>query len=669
MVSNFEKIKRQTLIFFAAETLLVGLGILLRSLFGEILPFLNDINFVYFYYTALLGLNIYFIIYIFLRLDKGSRRSYGDIKSALGSDLSEGFLFGQIGIIMYDSNRNIVWASELFEERKIDCIGENVLVYFSSLKSLLSESLEASNESKIEIKSRTYQVLHMKELNVLIFKDIDDLEKLYQVRNDQSPVFMTLIIDNLLDVNSISKEESFNQAEIDARKAILDWSRRSEILVRKYKDDTYFGITSEVNFAKMVKAEFSILKEVKEISKNLTIPLSISIGVGRGSYEYFKISELSSSAIDVALSRGGGQVVINNYGAAMEFFGGGDEVKSKKNSVRSRVLAQSFFTHVENSKNNLVATHDNADFDAIGSALGIYFLIKSTNKNAKIVCDLGKMDLKTRYAVKDLFTKEEIEEIFITQTDGLKLLDDTTLVTLVDVNRSKLTTCPKIIEVAKNIAVIDHHRKAEDAIDNPIFSLIETTSSSTSELVVELVKYSRKNLKIPPKIATMMLSGILLDTNGFKVNTNPDTFESAMILKEFGADNNKANSYLKDEYEEFILKNKIMNNAETVQFGIVIAASDEDTIIDRTILARVAIDAMGVKGIKAMFVVGKIGVDQIGISARSDGSVNVQLLLEKLGGGGHFSSAAAQINGKKINDVKAEVIKLIEVYQNEAKAD
>jgi c-di-AMP phosphodiesterase-like protein len=167
----------------------------------------------------------------------------------------------------------------------------------------------------------------------------------------------------------------------------------------------------------------------------------------------------------------------------------------------------------------------------------------------------------------------------------------------------------------------------------------------------------------------MMLSGILLDTNGFKVNTNPDTFESAMILKEFGADNSRANSYLKDEYEEFILKNKIMNNAETVQFGIVIAASDEDTIIDRTILARVAIDAMGVKGIKAMFVVGKIGVDQIGISARSDGSVNVQLLLEKLGGGGHFSSAAAQINGKKINDVKAEVIKLIEVYQNEAKAD
>ena len=166
-----------------------------------------------------------------------------------------------------------------------------------------------------------------------------------------------------------------------------------------------------------------------------------------------------------------------------------------------------------------------------------------------------------------------------------------------------------------------------------------------------------------------MLTGILLDTNGFKVNTNPDTFEAAMILKEFGADNNKANSYLKDEYEEYLLKTKIMNNSTTIQFGVVLASSDEETILDRTILARVGQDAMGVKGIKAIFVVGKIGVDLVGVSARSDGSVNVQLILEKLGGGGHFSSAAAQIVNKKVSEVKAEIVKLVEIYQTEAKAD
>lgn len=669
MFSNFDKIKRQTLIFFAIETAVVIVGILARTLLGGFIPFLLSVDFVYFYYTAILGFNIYFIIYIFMQLDKSNKSSYGDVQSALGSDLSEAFLFGEIGILMYDSAKNIVWSSELFEERKIDCIGENAFIYFPGLKPLLSESLEAANEAKVEFKGRTYQVLHMRELNVLIFKDIDELQKLYQVRNDQSPVFITLIIDNLMDVNTISKEEAFNQAEIDVRKAIIEWSKKMEILTRKFKDDTYFGVTSEATFAKMAKSEYSILKEVKELTKNLAIPLSISIGIGRGTYDYFKISELSNNAIDVALSRGGGQVVINNYGSSMEFFGGGEDVKTKKNSVRSRVLAQSYYTHIENSKLNLIATHDNADFDAVGSALGAYFLIKSSNKDAKIVCELKNMDIKTRLAVKDLLTKEEIDEIFISQADGLKLLDDKTLVTLLDVNRSKLTTCPKIIEVAKNIAVVDHHRKAEDAIDNPIFSLIETTSSSTSELVVELIKYNRKNLKIPQKYATMMLTGILLDTNGFKVNTNPDTFEAAMILKEFGADNNKANGYLKDEYEEYLLKTKIMNNAETIQFGVVLASSDEETIIDRTILARVGQDAMGVKGIKAIFVVGKINVDTIGVSARSDGSINVQLIMEKIGGGGHFSSAAAQISNKKVAEVKAEIVKLVEIYQSEAKAD
>jgi cyclic-di-AMP phosphodiesterase len=669
MFSEFDKIKRQTLYFFGIEASVIILGILARTFLGGFFPFLLDLDFVYFYYTAIIGFNIYFIIYVFMQLEKGNKRSYGDIQSALGSDLSEAFLFGQIGILMYDQSRNVVWSSELFEERNIDCIGENILVYFPGLKPLMSESLEAANQANIDFKGRTYEVLHMRELNVLIFKDVDEIAKLYQVRNDQSPVFLTLIIDNLVDVNTISKEEAFNQAEIDVRKAILEWSKRMEILTRKFKDDTYFGLTTEGNFLKIIKSEFSILKEVKDLSKNLTIPLSISIGIGRGTYDYFKISELSNNAIDVALSRGGGQVVINNYGSSMEFFGGGEDVKTKKNSVRSRVLAQSFYTHIENSKFNLIATHDNADFDAVGSALGIYFLIKSSNRDAKIVCELSKMDIKTRLAVKDLLTKEEIDDIFISQADGLKLLDDKTLVTLVDVNRSKLTTCPKIIEVAKNIAVVDHHRKAEDAIDNPIFSLIETTSSSTSELAVELIKYNRKNLKIPSKFSTMLLTGILLDTNGFKVNTNPDTFEAAMILKGFGADNSKANGFLKDEYEEYLLKTKIMNNAETVQFGVVVATSDEETIIDRTILARVGQDAMGVKGIKAIFVIGKIGVDQIGISARSDGSVNVQLIMEKIGGGGHFSSAAAQIKDKKVIEVKNEVKKLIEIYQNEAKAD
>jgi len=279
------------------------------------------------------------------------------------------------------------------------------------------------------------------------------------------------------------------------------------------------------------------------------------------------------------------------------------------------------------------------------------------------------MEMKTRSAIRDIFSKEEIDDIFISEEKALQLNNDNTLVILVDVNRSKLTTCPKLIEVAKNVAVIDHHRRAEDAIDNPVFAIIETTASSTGEIVIELLKFNQNKIEVDNRVATIMFTGLLLDTNGFKSATSSYTFEAAMNLKEYGANIVAANNYLKDEYEEYLLKTKIMNNAETIHFGIVVASATEDIIIDRTMLAKVGKEAMGVKGIKAIFVIGRISQTDIGISARSDGTINVQMILEKMGGGGHFSMAAAQIKDKTLQDVKAELIKLLDLYINEVRND
>ena len=275
---------------------------------------------------------------------------------------------------------------------------------------------------------------------------------------------------------------------------------------------------------------------------------------------------------------------------------------------------------------------------------------------------------KTRAALKSTLGKSVIDSISITPDKAAELINDDTLVVLVDVHRPKMTMAPIICEKARSIAVIDHHRKAEDAVDNPVFNYIDTSSSSASEMVTEIIHYNKNEVDIDPKYATIMLAGILLDTNHFRRMTTTRTFEAAVYLKDMGADNDLADSFLKDEYEEFLLKTKILNNAETPYFSVVTTYAPQDEIVDRTLLAKVGEESLNIKGIRAIFVLGQIAEDVVGISARSDGYLNVQMIMEKMGGGGHLTSAATQLPNKTVDEAREELAKILELYINDAKA-
>ena len=396
------------------------------------------------------------------------------------------------------------------------------------------------------------------------------------------------------------------------------------------------------------------------------IPFTISLGFGRGNSNYNKLSELSAAAIDVAQSRGGNQIVVNNFGGHMEFFGGeGSESKNRRNAVRNRVLAQSFYAHLQTFKTIFIVPHETADFDAIGAALGVYALARAAGKHAYIVCDEKQIEMKARLMLKDLFDRMDIEMSFISPSRASERVNDEVLVVAVDVNRPGITTAPKLLERAHNVAVIDHHRRAADAIDNPLFSHVDTNASSASELVMEMISNSPIKVAINSKVATYMLAGILLDTNGFTTRTSSATFKAAMNLKDLRADSVIANNYLKDEFEEFALKTKIMSNVESPYFGIYIATAPSNQNVDKTTLAKVAQELVDVKGVKASFVVGNTTDRTTSISARSDGSINVQLIMEKMGGGGHHSSGAAQIPNSAITTVVEQLKKIIELYINE----
>jgi len=665
MFKLIQNIKMNLFFHLFIVIILVSSAILAYKFFPSYFDFISYSDYMLLVFVVMLVYIFSAYLFNLLKVERKAKKNYLDIANTLGADMYEAYIFGEIGLLSYNSVYDVVWASELFEHRGIEILGKNLLSQFQPLAQFFNDATNKPKELKLEFNQRTYNILHLADMNVLIFKDVTEVEDLYQTRKEEATVIATIALDNLQDIMNIYDEEAFVGQDQEIRKAILDWSKENNILIRKIKDEAYICLMQEKDYQVIAKKQFDLMSKIRRIGENNDVTLSVSIGFGRGSSDLLKLAELSASAIDVALSRGGNQVVVNNFGGHMEFYGGLTDVKSRRNTVRARVLAQSFDANIQNSKDVFIIPHLDADFDAIGAALGVATIVRAHGKNAYLVCEDRQIELKSRMALKDMMSKGANDFTMISPGVALEKATDDSLVVVVDVHRLSMTTAPKLIGKVKKVIIIDHHRRAEEAIDDPVFSYIDPIASSATEMVVELIRYSQKKIKIKQRVATYMFAGILLDTNGFKMHTSTSTFEATMALKEYGADNQVAEDYLKDEYEEFALKNKILSNTITPYFGIVIASAPSSDPIDRTILAKVGQEAMGVKGIKAIFVIGNINGNITGVSARSDGSINVQLIMEKLGGGGHYSAAAAQIQNATIDVVKTELLRLLDLYIRE----
>ena len=441
----------------------------------------------------------------------------------------------------------------------------------------------------------------------------------------------------------------------------------NRIFLKKIRNDAYIVLMQESTYQSILKQKFSLIEDIKRVveeDNNFTI----SIGVGRGINDFVKISELASSAMDVALSRGGDQCVVNTYGKNMEFYGGGSESKSKRHKVKVKVVSKSLSALIQSCDSIYIMGHNNADFDAIGACLGMYSITKQMNKKAKIIYDDKLVELKARRAFRESFEKEEIDEMIIKPNKAIEEMDSNSILFLIDFSNPEIAMSSKVVDAAERIAVIDHHRPGEKLLSQ-IFSYQESAASSTCEMVSEIIRYSENKIRVTPEVATYMLTGILLDTNNYKNRTGSRTYEASMILKEYGADNNQATEFLKEEYEEYQLKTKIMANSETPYYGVVVCSAGEEDIIDRTLLAMVGQEVLNVKEIKACFVIGKISDSAVGISARSDGTVNVQKIMESLNGGGHFSSAATQIEEVNIEEAKKMLYSKLESFVGDTRIE
>lgn len=597
-----------------------------------------------------------------------TRRRYStDLKAAsiIGSDVQEAYNFGMIGLLVVDEADTIIWTNELFSERQINIMDNNIFDWQPTLKEL-RDSRNDDLTVKIEINGRVYEVKLLHDAGLYIFKDITAAESFYTYSQEQAPVIGIIMIDNYADV-SINIDENSDQVA-NVRKAINDFAAKHNILLRRYRTDAYMAFMAYKDFEIVRDVDqFSVLDRVRELNAKEETPLTLSMGFAHGYFDVVKINEMAVSAIDIAMSRGGDQVVVSKYGEELAFFGGKSEAQERHNKVKARVMADSLIGLIKSSSNVIIMGHKESDLDSMGSSLGIKAICDNLNIPASVVFDPKSTESKTKNAVTTLFSRDDINRIMVGPHDVMDKLKANTLVIVTDVHRPSMTLAPKLLEEATKVAIIDHHRRGEEFIDSPIFTYIEPSASSASELVSELIRFASINprMQLPSSFATFMLAGIYLDTNFYRAKTaGMRTFEASMILKEYGADNTQADDFLKDEFEEYSLKTKIMSNSSTPYLGVVVSLADSKEIIESATLAKVANQTLQIKGVNACFVIGRISEKEVKISARSDGTINVQSLMEKIGGGGHFTMAAAKFDNTTIEEVNTRLLETLDQFIN-----
>lgn len=647
MQKLFQK-EKKNILFIATVEILISIFFFLNYYFDNFLSIKIPSEYVYAFLIGIIFIvDFIYVLVLYSKVDTLNDINTKKTNFVLTNNIEDIFSFTESGVIFYDEGFNVIWTNDFIDNRIINLVGKNLIRFNNDFCKILEDKNEMC---KITINNKIYECKCLKELKVVLIKDINQYETLLSTYNNESPVILQINLDNYSDVSSMLDESTMSELDVKVRGVIAEWAKEKRALLKKTRNDAYIVLIPESTYSGLLKEKFDLINKVREIREDDN-NLTISIGVGRGINDFVKLSEMASSALDVALSRGGDQCVVNTYGKNMEFYGGASEAKSKRHKVKVKVVAKSLSALMQSSDKIFIMGHIAADFDAIGGCLGLYTIAKQLKKNVKIVYEDKYVEIKARTAFRLSFEKEDVDEMICDCETAVKEMNENSLLILADVSNENIVMSKEVLNKAERIAIVDHHRPGEKLFAQ-IYSYQEPASSSTCEMVIELIRSGENKIHLIPEIATYMLTGILLDSNNYKNKTGSRTYEASMILKEYGADNNQATEFLKEEYEEYLLKTKIMANSYTPYYGVVVCLSNDDDLVDKVTLAKVANSVLDVKEIKACFVIGRVSSDSVAISARSDGTINVQKIMESLEGGGHYSAAATELSDVSVEKVK-----------------
>ncbi|AHA31161.1 DHH family phosphoesterase [Exiguobacterium sp. MH3] len=571
-----------------------------------------------------------------------------------------------IGILLYDEETLVTWFNDPMREIFDDVAMGQTL---NELDPLFIEMV-ATNEDQatLEIGDAVYRVFSNHENRTFYLFDMTEEAQVEQQLVDNQTVIGVIYLDNYDEMTQGIEDQLRSELNSRVTQLLNHWAAEHGTYIKRTASDRYFIVTTEENLRILERSKFTILDIVREETSQRGVQLTLSIGIGCGSDPIPALGLMAQSSLDLALGRGGDQVVIKRDGK-VRFYGGKTNPTEKRTRVRARVIANSLRDLMQESSRVLIMGHKNPDMDALGSAIGILKLAEMNDKEAHIVLPPEEIGRGIRRMMDEIAEVPQLETRFVNAFQADQLIDDQTLLVVVDTHKPSLVVVPTLLDRFEHMVVIDHHRRGEDFIEDAVLVYLEPYASSTSELVTELIEYQPTNQKLSMLEATALLAGIIVDTKGFALRTGSRTFDAASYLRSQGADTVLVQEFLSQDLETYVEQSHILERSEVYTKGMAIATAEPGVIHDQVLIAQAADQLLSLQGIRAAFVIAELQDGRTAISARSLGEVNVQLIMETLGGGGHLTNAATQMS-ESVVTVADALRKAIDQYlEDETKGE
>ncbi|EGQ2824843.1 hypothetical protein DMN14_05945 [Staphylococcus pseudintermedius] len=630
---NRHSMKKALIVPFLVITVTAIIIVGLSFFFNQWLAFIAAI---------LLFVMLIISVFIFRRFYRYLDRYLDDLsgKISVGSDRAVKTM--PLGLIVLNENDQIEWVNPFMSERierKVisDPINE---VYPNILK-----QLEKAKEIEIADGAYAYRVRYSEKEHILYFIDMTEEATIQQAYDDQQPIIATLFLDNYDEITQNMNDTQRSEINSMVTRVISRWAQEHNVYFKRYSSDQFIAYLNRRILRELEETKFDILSQLREKSVGYRAQLTLSIGVGEGSENLIDLGELSQSGLDLALGRGGDQVAIKNMNGNVRFYGGKTDPMEKRTRVRARVISHALKDILLEGDKVIVMGHKRPDLDAIGAAIGVTRFAMMNNLEAYIVLNESDIDPTLRRVMDEIDEKPELKERFVTSDDAWNMMTSRTTLVVVDTHKPEMVIDENILNKANRKVVIDHHRRGESFISSPLLVYMEPYASSTAELVTELLEYQPTEQRLTRLESTVMYAGIIVDTRNFTLRTGSRTFDAASYLRAHGADTILTQHFLKDDIETYINRSELIRTVKLQENGIAIAHGPDDKIYHPVTVAQAADELLSLDGVEAAYVVARREENLIGMSARSLGEFNVQLTMEALGGGGHLTNAATQLEG------------------------
>ncbi|HEY4430410.1 MAG TPA: DHH family phosphoesterase [Paenibacillus sp.] len=560
-----------------------------------------------------------------------------------------------LGIILFSEDRTVEWnnryAGDVFARKSL--VGEPLQELLPDMQAFFTTNVSGKrdvhkegvlNDTRLEltVDERYYQAVIIPSERILYMYDITELVVLRERYEDEKLAIGIVMMDNLDESAQGMDDQQRTSLIAKVASEITEWSKQFDVYLRRLSSERYLMLLNHRSLQALEESRFVILDEIREMTADLKVPMTLSIGMAYGADSASELGALAQSSLDMALGRGGDQAAVK-AGQRLSFYGGKSNAAEKRTRVRARVIAHALRDLMQESDRVLILGHRTPDIDAVGAAIGLLRAAQMYNVEASIVMEAPNPSITNM--MEQIRKDDELFKSFITTEQSLQVMTEHTLLIVVDTHKGSMTMEPRLVQYASRIVVVDHHRRGEEFINDAVLVYLEPYASSTCELVTELLQYIHEKVKISTLDATMLLAGITVDTKHFALHTGSRTFEAAGFLRRNGADTVLIQRMLKEDLQEYISKAEIIKHARMIYDQIALVVTEPGMKIPQLLIAQTADTLLGMTNVVASFVISERPDGLIGISARSLGRMNVQVVMEKLGGGGHLSNAAVQLEG------------------------